>query len=91
MTREPALSVSCADSSPGGGAEDGGTAGGHRGPPLRRILRDDFVALDKIVFCLVGWRGPARQGEHGTGDGLPRRCAPRNEKMKGGETYGKQH
>nr|DAE41120.1 MAG TPA: hypothetical protein [Caudoviricetes sp.] len=66
-----ALSVSCADSSPGGGAEDGGTAGGHRGPPLRRILRDDFVGGNKIVFCLVGWRGPAHQGEHGDGGRNP--------------------
>ena len=80
-----ALSVSCADSSPGGGAEDGGTAGGHRGPPLRRILRVDFVEGNKIVFCLVGWRGPARQGEHGDGGRIATSLRSSQGKMKGGE------
>nr|DAE41122.1 MAG TPA: hypothetical protein [Caudoviricetes sp.] len=39
MTREPALSVSCADSSPRGGAKGRGTAGRWGQRPLQKTCR----------------------------------------------------
>nr|DAO92573.1 MAG TPA: hypothetical protein [Caudoviricetes sp.] len=36
-------------------------------PPRNDRERDHFRRVTKMMLCLVGWRGPARQGEHGDG------------------------
>ena len=127
LTREPALSVSCADGSPTGGAEGRGNGGrAQRSAPTAYFAGRFCCPQNRVLPGGLAWTSPAgRAWGRGTeslsrlrrqlpltrGPALSVSCADSSPgggakgrgtdchvaallamtKMKGGETYGKQH